>query len=155
VTGRRGVPCRLDVYHLTTGGLTSGHRPASDVRGCQHARFSELLTSRYGNQYGAGSGVVAFSHAAMSTLVDEALPSTQYVSAPRIRQHRLYADRVREYAAEFCGTKDLRQASREQIASFIDHLAQFAARDREELLVKLNSQISAPTSTLPHSTLDK
>jgi hypothetical protein len=56
-----------------------------------------------------------------------------------IRQHRLDASSVKQYAAEFCGTKDLRQASREQVASFIKHIAEFAARDREELLVKLNS----------------
>jgi hypothetical protein len=56
-----------------------------------------------------------------------------------IRQHRLDAASVKQYAAEFCGTKDLRQASREQVASFIKHLAEFAARDREELLAKLNS----------------
>ena len=56
-----------------------------------------------------------------------------------IRKHRLDAALVKQYAAEFCGAKDLRQASREQIASFIKHIAEFAARDREELLVKLNS----------------
>jgi hypothetical protein len=56
-----------------------------------------------------------------------------------IRQHRLDALLVKQYAAEFCGTKDLRQANREQVASFIKHIAEFAARDREELLVKLNS----------------
>jgi len=56
-----------------------------------------------------------------------------------IRQHRLDAALVKQYAAEFCSTKDLRQASREQVASFIKHIAEFAARDREELLVKLNS----------------
>jgi len=56
-----------------------------------------------------------------------------------IRQHRLDAALVKQYAAEFCGTKDLRQASREQVASFIKHIAEFAARDKEELLVKLNS----------------
>jgi len=56
-----------------------------------------------------------------------------------IRQHRLDAALVKQYAAEFCGTKDLRQASREQVASFIKHIAEFAARDREGLLVKLNS----------------
>jgi len=56
-----------------------------------------------------------------------------------IRQHRLDAALVKQYAAEFCGTKDLRQANREQVASFIRHIAEFAARDREELLVKLNS----------------
>jgi hypothetical protein len=46
---------------------------------------------------------------------------------------------VKQYAAEFCGTKDLRQAGREQVASFIGHLAKFAARDKEGLLTKLNS----------------
>jgi hypothetical protein len=56
-----------------------------------------------------------------------------------IRQHRLDAALVKQYAAEFCGTKDLRQANREQVASFIKHIAEFAARDKEELLVKLNS----------------
>jgi len=56
-----------------------------------------------------------------------------------IRQHRLDAALVKQYAAEFCSTKDLRQASREQIASFIKHIAEFAARDKEELLIKLNS----------------
>jgi hypothetical protein len=56
-----------------------------------------------------------------------------------IRQHRLDAALVKQYAADFCGTKDLRQANREQVASFIKHIAEFAARDREELLVKLNS----------------
>jgi hypothetical protein len=56
-----------------------------------------------------------------------------------IRQHRLDAALVKQYAAEFCGTKNLRQANREQVASFIGHLAGFAAQDKEGLLVKLNS----------------
>jgi hypothetical protein len=56
-----------------------------------------------------------------------------------IRQHRLDASLVKQYAAEFCSTKDLRQASREQVASFIKHIAEFAARDKEGLLAKLNS----------------
>ncbi len=54
-----------------------------------------------------------------------------------IRQHRLDASLVKQYAAEFCGTRDLRQASREQIQSFITHLAESAAKDREGLLCKL------------------
>ena len=55
-----------------------------------------------------------------------------------IRQHRLDASLVKPYAAEFCGTRDLRQASREQVASFIKHLSEFAATDREGLVAKLN-----------------
>ena len=56
-----------------------------------------------------------------------------------IRQHHLDASLVKQYAAEFCGTQDLRQASREQVASFIKHLSESAATDREGLLAKLNS----------------
>jgi hypothetical protein len=56
-----------------------------------------------------------------------------------IRQHKLDAVLVKQYAAEFCGTKDLPQASREQIRSFITHLAELATKHRETLLSKLNS----------------
>jgi hypothetical protein len=56
-----------------------------------------------------------------------------------IRQHGLDASQVKQYAAEFCGTNDIRQASREQIQSFIAHLAEFATKDRDALLCKLNS----------------
>jgi len=59
-----------------------------------------------------------------------------------IRQQRLDASLVKQYAAEFCGTRDLRQASREQIQSFITHLAESAANDRDGLLCKLNSYAS-------------
>jgi len=55
-----------------------------------------------------------------------------------IRQHRLDAALIKQYAAEFCSTKDLRQASREQVASFVKHIAEFVARDKEGLLAKLN-----------------
>jgi hypothetical protein len=59
-----------------------------------------------------------------------------------IRQHRLDPSLVKQYAAEFCGTKDIRDASREQIQSFITHLAESAIKDREGLLYKLNSYSS-------------
>ena len=63
-----------------------------------------------------------------------------------IRQHRLDASLVKQYAADFCGAKDLRQASREQIQSFIAHLAESAANDREALLCKLNGYASTGTA---------
>jgi len=56
-----------------------------------------------------------------------------------LRQHRLDSSLVKQYVAEFCGTKDIRQASREQIQSFIAHLAELAVQDRDALLCKLNS----------------
>jgi len=56
-----------------------------------------------------------------------------------IRQHQLDPILVKRYAAEFCGTETLRDASRGLVESFITHLAGWAARDREGLLSKLNS----------------
>jgi hypothetical protein len=56
-----------------------------------------------------------------------------------IRQHGFDASQVKQYAAEFCGVPDIRQASREQIQSFITHLTESATKDRDGLRCKLNS----------------
>lgn len=56
-----------------------------------------------------------------------------------IRQHQLDASLVKAYARAFCETEDLRDARREQIESFVEHLAEWAVRDRDSLLCKLNS----------------
>jgi hypothetical protein len=56
-----------------------------------------------------------------------------------IRQHRLDAGLVKAYAADFCGTSTLRDASREQVGAFINHLTERASNDREALLCHLNS----------------
>ena len=56
-----------------------------------------------------------------------------------IRQYQLDPGLVKRYAADFCGTQELREASRERVESFITHLAEWAARDRSGLLSKLHS----------------
>jgi hypothetical protein len=55
-----------------------------------------------------------------------------------IRQHRLDAGLVKAYAADYCGTPTLRDASREQVEAFINHLTERASKDREALLCLLN-----------------
>jgi hypothetical protein len=56
-----------------------------------------------------------------------------------IRQHQLDAGLVKSYAADFCGTATLRDASREQVEDFINDLADRAAKDRDGLICLLNS----------------
>jgi hypothetical protein len=56
-----------------------------------------------------------------------------------IRQHHLDAALVKAYAADFCGTPTLRDASREQVETFINDLAERAAKDRDGLICQLNS----------------
>ena len=54
-----------------------------------------------------------------------------------VRQHRLDAGLVKLYAADFCGVEEIRQASREQLRCFIDHLAKEAAADSDAVRQKL------------------
>ena len=56
-----------------------------------------------------------------------------------IRQHQLDPTLVKRYAADFCGTQELREASRDLVESFITTLAEQAAKDRDGLICKLNS----------------
>ena len=58
-----------------------------------------------------------------------------------IRQHRLDANLVKSYAVDFCGTKTLREATREQVQAFVAHLADWAEKDRNALLCQLNSYL--------------
>ena len=56
-----------------------------------------------------------------------------------IRQHQLDAGLVKAYAADYCGTATLREASRDMVEAFINELAERAAKDRDGLICQLNS----------------
>jgi hypothetical protein len=56
-----------------------------------------------------------------------------------IRQHKLDPELVKAYAVDFCGTKTLREASREQVENFVQQLANWAEKDRNALICQLNS----------------
>ena len=56
-----------------------------------------------------------------------------------IRQHHLDAGLVKAYAADYCGTATLRDATRDLVEAFINNLAQRAAKDRPGLICQLNS----------------
>jgi hypothetical protein len=46
---------------------------------------------------------------------------------------------VKAYAVDFCGTKALKDVTREQVESFVQQLAEAANKDRDGLLCQLNS----------------
>jgi hypothetical protein len=54
-----------------------------------------------------------------------------------IRQHQLDPTLVKQYVLEYCGVKNLRQATREQIATFVKLLGDRVATDREALVADL------------------
>jgi hypothetical protein len=56
-----------------------------------------------------------------------------------IRQNNLDPTLVKAYAADFCGTASLKEASRDLVESFISELATAAKSDRDSLLCKLNA----------------
>jgi hypothetical protein len=66
-----------------------------------------------------------------------------------IRQHQLDPALVKAYAADYCEVSELRRARREQVATFIKHLAEYAQADREGLLCQLNSYAPKPVCPVP------
>ena len=58
-----------------------------------------------------------------------------------IRQHQLDANLVKCYATDFCGTKALREATREQVENFVAHLSEWAEKDRNGLHCQLNGYL--------------
>ena len=56
-----------------------------------------------------------------------------------IRQYNLDPTLVKAYAADFCGTETLKDASRDLVESFISHLSSSAKEDIDGLICKLNS----------------
>ena len=56
-----------------------------------------------------------------------------------IRQHRLDAALVKLYAVDYCGTTELRLATREKMREFIEHLTQLARNDAAALQKILHS----------------
>src|SRR5271170_1617937 len=65
-----------------------------------------------------------------------------------IREHQLDASLVKRYAADFCGTDELRSASRTLVESYIAHLSEWAIRDHTGLVAKLENYSA---STQVHS----
>ena len=61
-----------------------------------------------------------------------------------IRKYELDPNLVKRYAADFCGTQELRDASRDLVEAFVSTVAEEAAKDRAALVCKLNSY-SQPT----------
>jgi hypothetical protein len=60
-----------------------------------------------------------------------------------IRQHQLDPTLVKAYATDFCGSKTLREATREQVENFVQHLADWAQKDRDALLCQLNCYLGS------------
>jgi hypothetical protein len=56
-----------------------------------------------------------------------------------IRQHKLDPNLVKTYAADYCGTASVRDASRELVEAFINDLGERATKDRDALICHLNS----------------
>ena len=67
-----------------------------------------------------------------------------------IRQHELDPNLVKAYAAHFCGTETIKDASRDLVESFISHLAASAKEDRDGLICKLNSFASVEVHNEAH-----
>jgi hypothetical protein len=58
--------------------------------------------------------------------------------------HNLDPSLVKAYAADFCGTATLKEASRDLVETFASTLADEGSKDRAALICKLNNYIQQP-----------
>ncbi len=58
-----------------------------------------------------------------------------------ICEHQLDPNLVKSYATDFCAVKTLREATREQVQNFVEHLSDWAQKDKNALLCQLNSYL--------------
>jgi hypothetical protein len=56
-----------------------------------------------------------------------------------IRQFKLDPNLVKRFAADYCGTEAISDASRESVEAFVSHLRKAAEQNRDALICKLNS----------------
>lgn len=106
-------------------GICSVEEIGSLPRGPEADHEPRKIPPRSSNEKGAGNG--------------NGSPRVRDRLVRIIRQHQLAGEPVKAYATDYCGVKTLREASREQVESFVDHLADWAAKDRDALLCQLNS----------------
>lgn len=70
-----------------------------------------------------------------------------------VREYGLDAEQVKRYAADFCDTQHVREASRELVEDFIQQLQSEASSDREALVEKLN-QYAESSEIAPANSLE-
>src|SRR5437660_840807 len=126
----------------------------AEMRVAERRAVSRALRNAYGTglcwveELGSFTSAVApargkqnASHSERESLAGNGQPRLRDRLCLLIRQHQLDPTLVKRYAADFCGTDTLRDARRELVESFIAHLAEWAAKDREGLQCKLNSYV--------------
>src|ERR1039457_7054205 len=124
---------------------------SSLVRGAE-MRVAETRAVNRALRKAYGIGICSIEEIGTAPIPDEKLPPQKTNgngngSGPKvrdrlcqlIRQHKLDPELVKAYAVDFCGTKTLRDASREQVENFVQQLADWAEKDRNALLCQLNS----------------
>jgi len=97
-------------------GICSIEEIGSPAAPAETARVSEKLPPKPANGNGYGG------------------PKVRNRLCQIVRQHQLDATLVKSYATDFCGVKNLREATREQVENFVVYLADWAEKHRNALL---------------------
>jgi hypothetical protein len=125
----------------------------AEMRVAETRAVNRALRKAYGIGICSVEEIGSFAEPASSSRESKKLPSQPVngnYGGPKvrdrlcqlIRQHQLDATLVKSYAVDFCGTKTLREATREQVENFVAHLADWAEKDRNALLCQLNSYLT-------------
>jgi len=122
----------------------------AEMRVAETRAVNRALRKAYGIGICSVEEIGSFSRESQSAAEPKKLPQSANGNGNRtvrdrlcqiIRQHQLDPNLVKSYATDFCGVKTLRDATREQVQTFVSHLADWAEKDRNALLCQLNSYL--------------
>jgi hypothetical protein len=163
-TSRYAFKATVYTYPTSLGFVGYGDANPSNVSSLLHGAEMRVAETRAVNRalrkaYGIGicsveelgsSLTPAHSEVSQRKLLSESannrVPKIRDRLCQIIRQHGLDPILVKAYATDFCGTKTLREATREQVENFVLHLADWAAKDRNALCCQLNSYLPSKGS---------
>jgi len=137
------------------------------VRGAE-MRVAETRAVNRALRKAYGIGLCSVEELGWSPRTAEPAPSKQQVPVPAgnnghqhgehrlrdrlcllIRQHKLDANLVKAYAADYCGTAVLKEAKRDLVEAFVNDLEERATNDREGLVCHLNTYSTSSQEATP------
>jgi hypothetical protein len=119
----------------------------AEMRVAETRAVNRALRKAYGIGLCSVEELGSFSALAVRAKSGSSLNGNHKINQPRlrdqlcvlIRRFKLDPNLVKSYAADFCGTQVVSEASRESLEAFVSHLSKAAEENREALICKLNS----------------
>ncbi len=116
----------------------------SEMRVAETRAVNRALRKAY------GVGICSFDEIGAAARFESSAPKVHQVTPIRtrlcaiVKEHKLDPALVKRYAAHYCGTQTLRDASRELVEDFVKHIEKRAREEHDVLVSELQAFVDRP-----------